>query len=304
MDISESVGLSIQVGLWQGLAVGDFDNDGRPDIAAGNIGRNSPLEPYRESLVFLSRGTDPRLTLFAMAEEEKLLPIDDMDLYSRVVDRAALPETYRDFSDVDLLEVLKPFAPMKRTEINCLETSIFFNRGGRYERVALPTAAQLSPVSAINVADFDNDGLDDLFLSQNWYSIRPDLGRLDSGAGLVLLGQGEDVHCIGFQPEWIDDPRGESQCSRGGFRSRRTSRYCRAANAWPSALLPWPSGEARHPCVVCRRIALGRALGRNGALDLLGRHRLATQVAQLRGWLVGSGRCRPCPWLCHLAKRD
>ena len=193
VDISESVGLSSHVGLWQGLALGDFDNDGRPDIAAGNIGRNSPLEPYRESLVFLSRGTDPRLTLFALAEGEKLLPIDDMDLYSRVVDRAALPETYREFSDVDLSEVLKPFAPMKRTEINCLETSIFFNRGGRYERVALPTAAQLSPVSAINVADFDNDGLEDLFLSQNWYSIRPDLGRLDSGAGFVLLGQGEGM---------------------------------------------------------------------------------------------------------------
>ena len=196
VDVSESAGLTSHVGLWQGLAVGDFDNDGRVDFTAGNIGRNSPLEPYRGGLVFLSRGEDPRLTLFALKDGGKLLPIDDMDLYSRVIDRATLPETYRDFSDVDLSTVLKPFAPMKQTGINCLEASVFFNRGGRFERVALPSAAQLSPVSAVSVADFDNDGRDDLFLCQNWYSIRPDLGRLDSGAGLILLGQAEG----GFLP--------------------------------------------------------------------------------------------------------
>ena len=262
VDISESVGLSSHVGLWQGLAVGDFDNDGRPDIAAGNIGRNSPLEPYRESLVFLSRGTDPRLTLFALAEEEKLLPIDDMDLYSRVVDRAALPETYREFSDVDLSEVLKPFAPMKRTEINCLETSIFFNRGGRYERVALPTAAQLSPVSAINVADFDNDGLDDLFLSQNWYSIRPDLGRLDSGAGLILLGQGEGMFSsldssqsgltilerISMQSWGISIATDESILSRRKRLAKRTTTLAKRRSAASGCLLlpnrAWPSAWA------------------------------------------------------------
>lgn len=196
VDISEAVGLSSHVGLWQGLAVGDFNNDGRVDFVAGNIGRNSPLEPYLDGLVSLSRGEDPRLALFALKEGGKLLPIDDMDLYSRVIDRATLPETYREFSDVDLSSVLKSFSPMKQTKITCLDASVFFNRGGRFERVALPGAAQLSPVSAMSVADFDNDGRDDLFLSQNWYSTRPDVGRLDSGAGLILLGQAEGQ----FQP--------------------------------------------------------------------------------------------------------
>ena len=191
LDISESVNLAGHVGLWQGLAVGDFNDDGRMDFVAGNIGRNSPLEPYQENLVYLSRSEEPRMSLFALQEKGKLLPIDDMDLFSRVVDRTTLPQSYHEFSSANLAVVLKSFGSMKQTEINCLETSVFLNRAGKFERFALPVEAQWSPTSSISVADFDNDGLEDLVLSQNWYSIRPDLGRLDSSAGMILLGQGQ-----------------------------------------------------------------------------------------------------------------
>jgi len=68
---------------------------------------------------------------------------------------------------------------------------VFLNRGGKFERRALPHPAQFSPTSGINVADFDNDGREDLLLSQNLYSLRPDWGRLDSSAGMILLGQGD-----------------------------------------------------------------------------------------------------------------
>ncbi len=190
-DISESSNLVEHVGLWQGLAVGDFNNDGRIDFVAGNIGRNSSLEPYHENLVYLSRSEEPRMALFAFKDKDNLLPIDDMDLFARVVDRSTLPQTYREFSDSNLTEVLKSFGLMNQTEINCLETSVFLNRGDKFERFALPVEAQLSPTSSINVADFNNDGLEDLYLSQNWYSIRPDLGRLDSSASILLLGQGQ-----------------------------------------------------------------------------------------------------------------
>jgi len=191
LDVSESVNLDEHIGLWQGLAVGDFNNDGRMDFVAGNIGRNSPLEPYQENLVYLSRSQEPRMALFALNKKDKLLPIDDMDLFSRVVERSVLPQTYSEFSNSNLSIVLKSFGSMKQTEINCLETSVFLNREGKFERFALPLEAQLSPTSSISVADFDNDGVEDLFLSQNWFSIRPDLGRLDSSAGTILLGKGQ-----------------------------------------------------------------------------------------------------------------
>ena len=191
LDISDSSNLGGHVGLWQGLAVGDFNNDGSIDFVAGNIGRNSPLEPYKENLVYLSRSEEPRISLFALQEKGVLLPIDDMDLFSRVVDRTTLPQSYHEFSNANLSVVLKSFGSMNKTKINCLESSVFLNRAGKFERFALPVEAQWSPTSSINVADFDNDGFEDLLLSQNWYSIRPDLGRLDSSAGMILLGEGQ-----------------------------------------------------------------------------------------------------------------
>ena len=55
----------------------------------------------------------------------------------------------------------------------------------------LPYAAQIAPAFAVNVGDFDGDGNEDIFLSQNFITLgagmlRPD----DAGRGLWLRGTG------------------------------------------------------------------------------------------------------------------
>jgi hypothetical protein len=62
--------------------------------------------------------------------------------------------------------------------------------------VPLPREAQLAPAFSVSVADFDGDGIEDLFLSQNCFSAVPEtaaqesLSRDDSGRGLWLRGTG------------------------------------------------------------------------------------------------------------------
>ena len=55
----------------------------------------------------------------------------------------------------------------------------------------MPYAAQIAPGFAVNVGDFDGDGNEDVFLSQNFITLatgmlRPD----DAGRGLWLRGTG------------------------------------------------------------------------------------------------------------------
>ena len=78
---------------------------------------------------------------------------------------------------------------------------VFFNRTNRFDAVELPYEAQVAPGFAVNVADFDGDGNEDVFLSQNFFELAGvavsasypvyDAGRrLDAGRGLLLRGDG------------------------------------------------------------------------------------------------------------------
>jgi hypothetical protein len=71
-----------------------------------------------------------------------------------------------------------------------LASMLFLNRGDHFEALPLPSEAQWSPVFAVTAADFDGDGHEDIFLSQNFFAIRPEIPRLDAGRGLCLRGLG------------------------------------------------------------------------------------------------------------------
>jgi hypothetical protein len=75
-------------------------------------------------------------------------------------------------------------------ECRTLGSSVFFNRGDRFERVPLPDEAQWAPAYGVCVADFDGDGMDDVFLSQNFFGVSPDYWRQDAGRGLLLRNAG------------------------------------------------------------------------------------------------------------------
>jgi hypothetical protein len=67
---------------------------------------------------------------------------------------------------------------------------VFFNRGYTFEAVELPTEAQFAPALYAGAADFDGDGHEDVFLSQNFFALQPEMPRMDAGRGLWLKGDG------------------------------------------------------------------------------------------------------------------
>lgn len=196
-DVTLSWGLATMTGWWTSVAAGDFDGDGRPDLACGNWGRNSIYELYQPTTLRLYYGDWNGDGVIEMIEawqsSGQWLPVHDRTWLERgLPDLASRFPTHRSFAEATLREILPPNQENSAyLEAAQLASMVFLNHGGRFEPVPLPREAQLAPVFAVNVADFDGDGIEDLFLGQNFFGSASDLTRDDSGRGLWLRGTGE-----------------------------------------------------------------------------------------------------------------
>lgn len=197
-DTTVALGLDRYTGWWNGVATADLDEDGRPDIIAANWGLNSK---YRAS------SSAPRRIYFGDFDGNKTLDLFEAYFDHRIGKevperdlkalRAAVPlimerfGAYQSYASASLGDVLgDKLSDAEKVEANTLASTVFFNRGGRFEAQALPWQAQLAPAFAVVAADFNGDSHEDLFLSQNFFSVQPTTSRNDAGQGLLLIGNG------------------------------------------------------------------------------------------------------------------
>src|SRR6185295_17645086 len=99
--------------------------------------------------------------------------------------------TQKAFSEATIDQVLgEQNARLPKLQAATLQSIVLLNRSQQFEVRSLPYEAQFAPAFSVNIADFDGDGFEDVFLSQNFFANQPEIPRYDGGRGLLIRGDG------------------------------------------------------------------------------------------------------------------
>lgn len=197
-EITSELGLDKYTGWWNGVAAGDFDGDGNLDLLATNWGLNSPYRASLESPYLLFYGDFDESGIVNMIEASidprsgNPVPERDLDALTFVLPfiRERFP-THAAFARATVPDLLDTrFAGANVLQVTTLSSTLFLNRTNRFDAVPLPPEAQFATAFAACVADFDGDGNEDVFISQNFFATHPKVPRCDAGRGLWLKGDG------------------------------------------------------------------------------------------------------------------
>lgn len=197
-DISSAVGLDQFRGWWNGITTGDFNNDGRPDIVATNRGLNSPYQldaKHPLKMYYQDFNSDGRVDIIESyydPSREGYVPRRQLGAFKSIsAGFAPFIGSNKTFANSTLDEIFSQnISRIPSKEINTLRHTLFLNQGTSFSARPLPREAQYTSAQYAGVADFDNDGSEDLFLSQNFFQLRSKTPRLDGGRGLWLRGDG------------------------------------------------------------------------------------------------------------------
>jgi len=204
LERADAPGLEKSHGWWNRIVAGDFTGDGRTDFVVGNLGLNTRLRATQhEPLTMYVKDFDRNGMV-----EQILSGYNDGASYPLAL-RAdligALPflrARYPNAEDYALEAVTDIFSAAELADAVVKQaytfaTALVRNDGdGSFTLLPLPLAAQIAPIYGILPADIDEDGHLDLLLAGNFDGVKPELGRMSAGHGLVLRGDGTGS----FQP--------------------------------------------------------------------------------------------------------
>jgi enediyne biosynthesis protein E4 len=196
---TEQVGFaSAGTGLWSSLCSADFNDDGRPDYVAGNLGLNTPYQASEKSPMLLYRGRfldrEKPASIEAYYESDRLFPRSPRTELGSVF--PGVLRRYRDmngYARATLPEILgqNALGEAKRFVVTQLQSGVFLSQpNGTYFFSPLPRIAQIAPMQGMVAGDFDGDSHADILAVQNSETYNQTAGRFDGGIGQYLRGDG------------------------------------------------------------------------------------------------------------------
>jgi len=199
---TEEYGMEQHLGLWQGIASGDFTGNGFPDLIVTNRGENSPYQiedpEYPIKIFYQDFNQNQQLDIIESYYDTDIggyVPrrkyLDFSPLHQNLLLHVNSHRQFSEFTIAEMTHMNVDAIPHK--SVNTLKHTVFINNEGEsFTAVPLPSKAQFSAGFYAGVADMDNNGIEDIFISQNFFPVTDPQSnpRLDAGRSLWLKGDG------------------------------------------------------------------------------------------------------------------
>ena len=183
-------------GWWNTIHVSDLNNDGFEDLIVGNQGKNSrfrssvnkPLRMYVND--FDENGSNEQIIFQYNGDSAYTMSLR----HDLVMQMPSLKKRYLKYNSYKNQTANDIFSSEKlnTSQLNLifdLETSIFINKSGIFNKISIPIDAQFSSVHSIYTDDINSDGYLDIILGGNLHSVKPEVGRYDANFGQVYISK-------------------------------------------------------------------------------------------------------------------
>jgi hypothetical protein len=196
--VKVDAGLEFTNGWWNAIKADDIDNDGDIDLIIGNQGLNNRINPskqYPMKMIINDFDKNGKIEHFLCAYEGgHFYPLVlRNDLLSQLPSQKKKYLKFNDYKNQQLEDIFSKGQLRNSTELLVYEfqSMILINNGNSFfERQPLPMEAQFAQVYAIEIGDFNRDGIKDVLLGGNLSRAKPEWGINEASYGLLLEGIG------------------------------------------------------------------------------------------------------------------
>jgi enediyne biosynthesis protein E4 len=198
--LQKPITIPMSEGWWNTIEAADIDKDGDQDYLLGNWGTNIKLKASTSRPMNLyvadfdeNKRPEPIIEWFTQDDNIPYPFASRGDLYSQLPSLKKQGLKYQDFAKkqvTDLFDKSKLSKASKKTLVN-FNSSVLLNKDGNFVLESLQSEAQLSPIFAFEVGDFDEDGILDYYAGGNFFRLKPEIGRHEGFHGGFFKGNGK-----------------------------------------------------------------------------------------------------------------
>ncbi|RRO13871.1 VCBS repeat-containing protein [Flavobacteriaceae bacterium 14752] len=197
-DISEKFIPKNLNGLWQSLALFDFENDGQKEIVLGNFGTNTkfkashnkPLQLYYAD--FDNNGQTE--SIVCINKNGKYYPINSFDeLAQQMPSLKKKFNSYKAFAGQSIDEIFnkKQLDKAKILQVHTSASGYLKFEDEKWQFHPLDDYFQIAPITSMKPIDLNKNGVKELLIGGNYFGIKPYHGRFGSFAGGALQQNGQ-----------------------------------------------------------------------------------------------------------------